>query len=245
MTNAEFTNAFRNMILLKEIHDSNNFHSLFYSYRPRTEELTNTPLTQAIVAITDVMTQFKKNNNLDITNLICKDDGDADQNIRYCKIGRTSEFNTLTENIILSDKKSKFQYQLGSIKTKSDDTLIAALNYFRYITKSNIVGFFVAESSKYRIRNSLYRRYVSKESDGIIDTSELIKKLRTDKYLLYNPVYDAFYIVASDDIVIDDDEFDIEELASQRKVVTAFMKFNKKRQINRVLVNKFIQRIAA
>ena len=89
-------------------------------------------------------------------------------------------------------------------------------------------------------------RYVSKESDGIIDTSELIKKLRTDKYLeSYNPVYDAFYIVASDDIVIDDEEFDIEEGASQRKVVTAFMKFNKKRQINRVLVNKFIQRIAA
>ena len=246
MTNAEFTNAFRNMILLKEIHDSDNFHSPLYGYRPRTEELTNTPLTQAIVAITDVMAQFKRNNNLDITNLIVVHDGDADQNIRYCKIGRTPQFNTLTENIIISDKKSKFQYQLGSIKTKSDDTLIAALNYFRYITKSNIVGFFVAESSKFRLRNSLYRRYVSKESDGIIDTSLLIKKLRTDKYLeSYNPVYDAFYIVASDDIVIDDEEFDIEEGASQRKVVTAFMKFNKKRQINRVLVNKFIQRIAA
>lgn len=248
MTNSEFSKSIRNMILLKRSYDVYNEN---YLMRPPSEELTNTPLTQGIFAMTEVMKEFKKINNLDITSLIVVHDGDADANPHYFD-GRTSQstsqYVTHTHNVIVQNKKSKFQYSLNDKKQgDSSKMLSAALEYFKHETKSKIFGFFILENHAYRIKQSLYRRYRDKDGNSLNydNVKEYIKKLREEKFLeSYNDGYDAFYMLSGDNI-IEDDELEIDDNASKSKIINAFKKFNKKRQINRVLVNKFIQGIAA
>ena len=77
MSNSEFSRALTNMILLKKSYEGSR---AYYGYgRPDVEELSNTPLTQAIVALAPIMQNFRKVNNLDITNLVIVHDGDADR----------------------------------------------------------------------------------------------------------------------------------------------------------------------
>jgi hypothetical protein len=250
MTNSEFTKSVRNMILLKQSFDRNSY-GVNQLDKPNSEELTNTPLIQGIFAMTEVMKQFKKVNNLDFTSLIIVHDGDADANLNYYdgRYGNSQTyFNEIKDNVIITNKKSKFQYLLGSEKTNNNPSLLtAALRYFRHETKSKIFGFFILENRSYAIKNSLFRRYLDKNGNSVHYDAikDKIKELRSEKYLQSNIVgYDDFYML-SNDIIIDDEELEIAETASQKTIVKAFIKFNKKRQVNRVLVNKFIQGIAA
>ena len=250
MTKAEFTNCFKNMILLKESYACSAYTSTNMIERPKSERLTNTPLSEAVIAITQVMKEFKKTNNLDITNLVVVHDGDADGIKQYKEGFPYTNFSCYTSNVIICDKKNKFQFKINDVQSsKTNDILIAALKYCKFINNCNIIGFFIMESSRYKIRNAMYRRYEFQNTEQTVngfDPEILIDKLKKDKYIeSYNTGYDSFYMVQENDIKIEDDEFDVDENASQRKLVTAFMKFNKKRQVNRVLVNKFIQRIAA
>ena len=76
MSNAEFSRAMRNMILLKKSFETRGRYWTGEISRPNVEELSNTPMTQAIVAIASIMKQFKKVNNLDLTSLVIVHDGD-------------------------------------------------------------------------------------------------------------------------------------------------------------------------
>ena len=73
-----------------------------------------------------------------------------------------------------------------------------------------------------------------------------MKKLKKEKYLeSKNTGYDSFYILpAGNDLAIDDESFEVNGKVTTATLTKAFMKFNKTRQINRVLVSRFITQIA-
>jgi hypothetical protein len=70
--------------------------------------------------------------------------------------------------------------------------------------------------------------------------------LKQDKFLQsYNFGYDAFFIMpGGSDLNIEDEELSITGNFTTNKLKTAFMKMNKKRQVNRVMVSRFIDGIA-
>jgi hypothetical protein len=73
-----------------------------------------------------------------------------------------------------------------------------------------------------------------------------VKQLKKEKYLESKNVgYDSFYIIpAGSDLSVDDESFEVNGKATTATLTKAFMKFNKTRQINRVLVSRFITQIA-
>jgi hypothetical protein len=75
---------------------------------------------------------------------------------------------------------------------------------------------------------------------------ELAKKFRKEKYLLSkNPGFDSFFFInGGDDLLAEDEELEIEGKITSAKLKNAFMKYNKSKQINRILVSKFIEGIA-
>jgi hypothetical protein len=52
-------------------------------------------------------------------------------------------------------------------------------------------------------------------------------------------------IAGGNELSTEDEEIEIEGKMTTKKLVTAFAKYNKKKAVNRVLVSKFIQGIAA
>jgi len=255
MSNSEFTKALRNMILLKLSypHPGNRYGNRVS--RPKSEVLSNTPLTEAIVVCRDIMLNFKKVNNLDLTNLIIVHDGDADSNNSY--LDNEGEYQTYWPtyvNVVIRDKK--FQYEEQIIDSKmSCSTFETVLSWFNKTTHSKVFGFYIIEG---RAKHAIERMYVNENGLTIrevrntdrINGYDLGKKIqskfRSEKFIVsHKKNYTSFFMIAGgDNLVVDKEEIEIEGKVTSSKLKNAFMKFNRGKQVNRVLVSKFIQGIA-
>jgi hypothetical protein len=254
MTNAEFTKALRNMILLKKSYEGGRYARAVQ--RPHSERLSNTPLTEALVATQAIMKNFKRSNNLDITNLVIIHDGDADStNCLANNEGGYTFFHPTYENVILQDNKYKHQKQVN-VNPLGNEMFVSVAEWFTATTNSKIFGFFIVppHRSKGIIRHYYHNEnrlpLYTKRSEAMID-AELIKQLKrkldTQKFLQsFNPGYDSFFLISGgNDLMTNDGEIEVDGKLTASKLKNAFMKFNKGKQINRVLVSKFIQGIAA
>ena len=70
--------------------------------------------------------------------------------------------------------------------------------------------------------------------------------LKHEKFLeSYKRGYRKFYfVVGGDSLQVDNEEIEISGNVTAGKLKNAFGKYNKKRQVNRVLVSRFVQEIA-
>ena len=254
MTNAEFTKALRNMVLLKKSYEGGRYARPIQ--RPFSERLSNTPLTEALVATQAIMKNFKRSNNLDITNLVIIHDGDADAtNCVANAEGGYTWFHPLYENVVLQDSKLKYQ-KLVKSNNLGNEMFVSVAEWFTATTDSKIFGFFIVPSQRAKgiirhyYHNEKRQPLYTKRSDTYVD-SELIKQLKrkldTQKFLQsFNPGYDSYFLISGGhDLMANDGELEVDGKLTSSKLKNAFMKFNKGKQINRVLVSKFIQGIAA
>jgi hypothetical protein len=279
MTNAEFNAALRNMILLKKSFEGGRYRQ--ECGRPESEHLSNTPLTQAIVATAEVMKKFKSTNNLDMTSLVIVHDGDSDWTNYYNTEGEFTDANgsshkkiiyktidVFNKNVFIRDTKNNFEVKV--IATRNRDVYMqVALEWFKKVTGSKVFGFFlIPDNRPSYIRGTISHRYVLEDGKTYADkweevrkdlnryneqekinetVKQIAKQFKTEKFLVSNtPGFNSFFLVAGgDDLKTEQDEIEIEGKVTANKLKTAFMKMNKKKQINRVLVSKFIQGIAA
>jgi hypothetical protein len=234
MSTSTYNNAVKNMLILKKSYG----HSRTRKYHtPTTENLSNTPMTQAVVALATVMNEFKRKNNLDITNLVVVHDGDADWTHSFLSSnGQEIAMHLNLYNHFIVDEKTKFQYHIK----RNEDMHIAILEWFKLVTGSKIFSFFL--TSERGIKKSI-REEVGNEDK----VSELFKQFRKENYVdIEKPGYNGFFITSP--INLDEtDSFDYlaQDAESIRALKTAFTQSNKKRSISRAMVQKFVQGIAA
>jgi len=276
MGNAEFNRCLKNMLMLKASYDDRSTrYGPIRFYRPQSENLSNTPLTQAICAMKDVMLNFRKVNNLDLSSLVIVHDGEADQTSTYYPTnsddndllttydlekkvfnrGRDKVFDSHSTNIIFMDPKIKFEYRVNPQDDINRDYVIkATLEWFRKATNSKIFGFFITPNTSRNLQGAIANKYYDK--NGTLFTNrvlhwekvtQLSKELKTNKALVsHNPGFNKFFfILGGKDLNTEIDEIEIEGKVTTNKLKNAFMKFNKKRQVNRIVVSKFIEGIAA
>ncbi len=268
MTNAEFTAAMKNMVLLKKSFECGRYYRSEVP-RPDTEHLGNTPLNQAIVAMAEVMKNFKRSNNLDITSLVIVHDGDSDHlnqyfiNREYEKITgekviakTTASFDFYNTNVILSDKANKVQIKLNKDRDSINESL---LTWFTKVTGSKVFGFFIISNERGNFKNALQNRYTLDDGVDLYDlrhkdyygwankTSELTKKFRSEKFLISKRTgFASFYLISGGtDLNTEQESLEVDGKFTARKLATAFARMNKKKAVNRVLVSQFIQGIAA
>ena len=265
MSNAEFTGAMKNMCMLMET------YKVKHLLRPESERMNNTPMTQAIVATAEIMANFKKQNNLDICSLVVVHDGDADH-LRHFWIekevvdrqsGKTVMAKTHTycdtncRVFYLRDRKNKIESKIIS----DGDVSLNILKWFTKVTGSRIFGFFIVEGPRGNVKWALNEKYVNEDgknmwevkSENGFDYAEdyrkkLIKKFKDEKFLASKmPGFENFFLIngGSDLTTDDEDGIEIDGKITAKKLATAFAKYNKKRAVNRVLVSRFIQGIAA
>lgn len=169
----------------------------------------------------------------------------------------SESFNSSFQNVILRDRKNKFEMKLNAGK---DNLIYDVLTWFKKTTGSKVFGFFLTGSTGSPMRSAIYNRYVFEDGTDFptlrnknyhefeMKLKETLKRFRSEKYLASKPVgYDQlFLVIGGSELKTDNDEIDVGEgKVTASKLKTAFMKFNKKKAVNRVLVSKFIQGIAA
>lgn len=265
MSASEFARCSKNIMAL----------ACSYSYRgnrkfstPKTENLSNTPMTEAIIALKPLVEQFRKVNNLDIVNTVIMHDGDADRITSI--IGERVDYKGQSYsstvgighgqyNLVLRDKKNKFE----ELMVDDDECPVrqSVFNWYRKTTGSKIVGFFIAGSGA-GLRAGIERRYINEKgeslrqvyeghsNDSYYQRKEAVKQLaqimKAERFLeSKNSGYNKFFIIpGGDDLEIENESLRVDGAVTAGKLKNAFMKMNKKKQVSRVLVNRFIGEIA-
>jgi hypothetical protein len=130
-------------------------------------------------------------------------------------------------------------------------------NCLKKTTGVKIIGFYLATNSA--MRGALRRRLFNTELNELRKDekanwyqlkdaySKYNKILRKEKFLeSKNAGYESFFILpGGTDLNIEDDDFEAPEKVTTASLTKAFGKYNKNRQVNRVLVSRFIGMIAA
>jgi len=277
MSNVEFTKSLRNLILLKESYVYVRNSSYNRIGRPPSENLSNTPLVQAVIAVGSILNNFRTTNNLDLTSLVIVHDGDADNASQYYHEVERKDFDGVVEkniwsygfdirsyNVVIRDRKNKFEHALCPDKTKiysfytNEELLRAALEWIRVVGKTKVFGFFILASRPSHTKSAIRGRYCFEDGTTIEEMRKinmnkayetekaLIKKFKDEKFLISNTKgYNSFYLIAGgSDLQTENEEIEIDGKVTSGKLKNAFMKMAKKKQVNRVLVSKFIQGMA-
>lgn len=256
MKTGEYNRCVKNMILLANAY---SFNKPKFNIPP-SEGLNMTPLIQSIFAIEPAISKFKIKNNLDIVNLIVVHDGDADSCGYHLKYDENRNniswegWSHTRENVIVADNSIKFQMKLDpNISYPGEALREASFEWLRKKTGVRIFGFFITSKSRRRLLNDIQQKYKNEKGESVNkgyicnDVRMLAAQVKKEKFLeSYNKGYNRFYLLPSgEDLKIENEEIEIDGKFTANKLKNAFMKFNKKRQVNRVLVSKFIAGIAS
>lgn len=282
MNKAEYTKAVQSMLLLAKSYDHNlRYDSVNRPYTPKSERLTNTPLTQALVALGQYTNEFKASRGLDIVNLVIVHDGDADYCHDYVAFGlnehqkypddhmlkgkympkeehfphvHTKRMDPQETNIVLKDDSIRFTSRIKS-NYSQHDVFLNTMSWFKKLTGSKIIGFYVVASNSREVKDAVYRQYVNEDGQTVNDKGyekweyqkNIVKIFRKEKLLVsQKPNYDDFYLIlGGKDLNAADLEVEVTGKVTANKLKNAFMKVNKSKVVNRVLVSKFIDKIAA
>ena len=252
MSNSEFSIAVKNILCLMDCYTYRYGRGMNF-YRPESDALSNTPLSEALIACQPIINEFRQVNNLDIVNLCVVHDGDADNLHRYHMAeGRQGFFGARSENVFLVDKKNKVQEQVPNC---DDGVRIAIGNWLSKTTGAKIIGFYLVPNShmKSALRNRFFhadlnaiREDASKRYEYGEAIGKFQRELKKNKYLeSKNPGYETFFLLpGGTELGVDDEEIEAPEKVTTATLTKAFTKFAKNRQVNRVLVSRFIGMIA-
>ena len=171
MSGVEYNKAIRNLVALKMSYEQRYFG------RPMNEDLSNTPLNEAMVALEPIVNQFRKVNNLDLVNLVIVHDGDADNSSRYNvenvispekTIISSKSFSLTESNVYITHDRKQFKVKESRHDYYSyDDGLrVGIFDWFTKQTDSKIFGFFIA-GDRYRMREGVTQRYGNDKGESV------------------------------------------------------------------------------
>lgn len=202
------------------------------------EDLSGTPLNEAIISSMEIVKEFRKQYKLDVVNTVFLTDGDSDES-RYVN-GGSNVPNPKYQgyNLIIRDAKTMNE---GKSPPGCEMT-VALLELLRANTGVNVIGFFISAGN--HKRNILIR--LDKTGKVINNLDESLKVFRKEKFFMINDVgYNDFYIIpGGEELSIEDEEMKVESGASTANLKKAFMNMQKGKSINRVLLNRFVGKIA-
>jgi hypothetical protein len=274
MSNVEFTKSLRNMVLLKESYSYGRGYSVVgrptsesLSNTPLIQAIV------AVGSILNEF-RTTNNIDLTSLIIVHDGDADSTnyraietemETHAGTKTWMSNEvFDSRYANVILRDPKNKFEYQLKNSARQNyqyatnEQLLLGVLEWIRVVGKTKVFGFFILPSRPSHAKAAIRNRFFFENGLSIQNMrnepnmnawdkeKELIKKFKDEKFLISNTKgYNSFYLISGGaSLKTEEEELEIDGKVTSGKLKNAFMKMTKKKQVNRVLVSKFIQQMA-
>ena len=206
--------------------------------------MSGTPLNHTIVAAMEIVPQFQRKYGLQMVNTIFLTDGDGDSGLDIIEPDtgkvRIGAWNYRTNNpnhLILRDPVTKYYEKVDY--TSARTVTSAFIKLFKNRTKSNIVGFYILSPAEFK--SYMYRQF---ENRGI-DTQDIRANFsKNNCVVIDNDGFDEYYLLKSKRGDNEEPELVVKDNASNKSMANAFAKYNTKRNMNRVVLNRFINMIA-
>jgi hypothetical protein len=252
LSNEKYNKAITGLMILEKLYTTDQ-------NVPVSESMSSTPLHEALCAIDPIIKDFKKKNNVQIVNLLIVQDGDSDTtnafyNPKDSKDYRFTAFDHqgIKDRIVVYDKETNIEETMSETKSLTS----CMINIIKRKYNCNVIGYFLVGKGKHAISKFIMNYYYDKKGNKFNnkngDTSLISKKLTEDKYLeSYIYGYNRFFVTHTDKTIFNeedlddylDDYFENVYKITSKQLATVLTKFNNKRAINRIFINKFIQQI--
>ena len=203
--------------------------------------LCGTPLNDAIMISTANVKRFQRENNLDIVNTIILSDGESNSSHKSFVTREDSgdelfieRIDTRESHIRLVDKETKKVFDWtachGFRQTEN------FINYFKYKTGSNVLGFFLTSASDDAIRMVGWSEWQDVKTDYN----------RNGYMIVENRGYDELYVIKQHASVMMEDEINIDsnKVNSTASLTKAFKKFQKGKLEKRIMLQRFAEMVA-
>ena len=218
--------------------------------------LGGTPLNGAIVNLMEFIPKYRKDNGIQNLNFVTITDGASNQDggklvekekVEWTSAGRTptGEMEWTTDSPswrsvrFITDPVTKKNHR---VEGRDGAAVTAAyLKILKDRTGCNTVGFYLTPSSKSGSirKNDLHYLFPNQDHDAVR------KEFRKNKVAVADSFgYDEYYIVPSGNMNVEADELEVSSDMTKGRMAKAFMKHMKSKTVNRILLNKFVEKIA-
>ncbi len=212
---------------------------------PGCMRLGGTPLDPAIVGTIKLVKDFISKYKIQKMNTIYLTDGCGH-----------SMYNTVTTNdngeleldykedhsmIVIKDKQTRKNYKYESSRFNRSTKVM--FDMLREKTGTNVIGFYITnrnQANYYDIAN-----FLPENGNGYDAVETVRKQTRKEKVgTIVGNGYDELFIIPRKNLKITDGEADIKPEMTAAKMKSEFSKTLKTKKISRVLLNKFVERVA-
>jgi len=218
--------------------------------------LCGTPLNSAIMFSIPNVNRFKKDNRLDIVNTIILTDGESNSAHSYWKAdkedGKIRSYNIenqiggdpVRNKLVDTETKKVFDWTRKSNWGETRNTL----EYYKYKTFSNVVGFFLCTSGDQAGRIGSKDQRIKTGSSFSQEAYTVAKSEynRNGFFISTNLGYSELYVIKANKSVQTEDEIDLDtdKQLTTAQITRAFKKFQKGKLEKRVLLNRFAEMVA-
>jgi len=251
MKNVKYQEAMANLYQIALEYNPNTRASRYMNYddypvyfnTPSCMRLGGTPLDSAIYQSINVVNKFKAKHKVQKMNTIFLTDGSghtmgkATMSDENNKLGY---IDTYMYNVHVKDGTYTFQYGGGSYRSHHHGYHKQFLNYFKHKTGSTVIGYYVAgRKLNYWDVNNFSKK------DGYAPYEAARAELRKNKVVTFTDIgYDELFITTRNHMKVDDTEAEISSDMTASKMKQAWAKSFKQKKMSRVLLNKFVERVA-
>ena len=205
--------------------------------------LSGTPLNETIIALHQILPQFKKENNLQKVQCVILTDGEG-QPVRFSKeiqrrwddlpfIGSAY----FDENVIIRNRKTGCTYSCKGVGRWGDISDILLRDLRQSFSDMNFIGIRILAS---RDAGHFVRHYAGHDESY----EKIMKTWRREKaFSIKNSGYHTYFGIASS-ILGNDGEFDVVEDATKAEIKRAFVKSLKSKKMNKKILGEFIELVA-
>ena len=204
------------------------------------DPMQSTPLNQTIYVADKIVNDFRVKNKVQIVNTVFLTDGDSDP-IRYSS-QVTSESYRKGSKIIIQDTKTKKEYMLSGngIYDNYRAVTTTLLDMLKERTKSNLVGFFLCPLKYNKMKNRFFPDLQNAKYEEDISSS-----WKNDRFVnVPNEGYDEYYVINTTKRDDSDAELNVNSSMTRSKIAKEFQKFSERKSVNRILINRFMKKIA-
>ena len=204
------------------------------------DPMQSTPLNQTIYVADKIVNDFRVKNKVQIVNTVFLTDGDSDP-IRYSS-QVTNESYRKGSKIIIQDTKTKKEYMLSGngIYDNYRAVTTTLLDMLKERTKSNLVGFFLCSSKYKKMKDRFFPDLQNAKYEADISSS-----WKNDRFVnVPNEGYDEYYVINTTKRDDSDAELNVNSSMTQWKIAKEFQKFSERKSVNRILINRFMKKIA-
>ena len=215
----------------------------YYSI-PLGMNLSGTPLNETLVALHQILPQFKKQNDIEKVQCVILTDGEGAP-LRYSKkFQRNWESEDymgsqyINENCIIRNRKTGYTYSCAGLGHWADVSDLLIKDLRQSFPHTNFIGIRILSN---RDASQFIRRYTGYEDDSYYKINSRWKKEKS--FAIKNSGYHTYFGLSSSSLS-NDDEFQVQEDATKAQIKRAFVKSLKNKKMNKKVLGEFVELVA-